>query len=255
ADVVFQLRQRPHRRFDVEAAHLAGDVRVDAGGALLEIVDRVGAVDVDLRELAADAERAAVIAAVELDQADVRLHALEVEAGFAAPEARAHREAGITDVFEPPGAGDVADVRAEPLLFRLGEPVLRGDLGRVERRHEIRAVLPAAAESAVDAGAGVEPRGRDDNGVDERPLDAEKRRRLVTLVDDADRREEHAGAEVHLRLEAEVEVRLLDLELARFFEPFDEAVLDLDLANEPQPLGEGVVEQQHEAMEVELGIL
>ena len=45
--------QRPERRLDVEAAHLARDVRIHAGRALLEIVQLGGAVDEHLRELAA----------------------------------------------------------------------------------------------------------------------------------------------------------------------------------------------------------
>ena len=43
---------------------------------------------------------------------------------------------------------------------------------RVERRHDIRAIPQAAADLAEHAGAGVEPRRRDDDRVDERPLDA-----------------------------------------------------------------------------------
>ena len=51
----------------------------------------------------------------------------------------------------------------------------------------IRAITPAASDLAVHAGAGIEPGGRDDDGVHERPLDPIEHGRLVTLVDDADR--------------------------------------------------------------------
>ena len=50
----------------------------------------------------------------------------------------------------------------------------------------------------------------------------------------------------------EVDVGLFELDLARFFEPFDERVLDLQLADEPKTVGEAVGEQQHEAVEIEL---
>src|SRR6185503_11761724 len=115
-------------------------------------------------------------AAIDLDQPDVRFLAPEVEAGLAAPETGAERQPGVADVLEAPGAGDVADVRLESLLARLGEPLLGRDPGRIERRHHVSAVRPAAAESAMQAGPGVEPGRRHDDGVDERPLDAVKRR-------------------------------------------------------------------------------
>ena len=73
--------------------------------------------------------------------------------------------------------------------------------------------------------------GNDDR-VDERPLDAVEDRRLVALVDDADRHEQHARADVEAARQQEVEVGLLELELARLFEALDERVLELELADE-----------------------
>ncbi len=42
------------------------------------------------------------------------------------------------------------------------------------------------------------------------------------------------GAEVQRRVHEEVEVGLLELELAALFEAFDDRVLELELADEPQ---------------------
>ena len=57
------------------------------------------------------------------------------------------------------------------------------------------------------------------------------------------------------RVEQEVEVGLFELELARFLEPLDERVFELELADEADARREAVVEQQHEAVEVEDGVL
>ncbi len=122
---------------------------------------------------------------------------------------------------------------------------------RVERRHRIRAIPEAPAERAVNPGARLEPRRRHDDGVDERPLDAVEHRRLVTLVDDADRDEQHPGAEVQRRAHEEIEIRLLELELAALLEAFDDRVLELELADEPQPIGKAVREEQHETVEIQ----
>ena len=53
------------------------------------------------------------------------------------------------------------------------------------------------------------------------------------------------------RRQEEVDVRLLELELAGFLEPLDERVLQLQLADEADARRERVVEEQHEAVEVE----
>ena len=92
---------------------------------------------------------------------------------------------------------------------------------------------------------------RHDDRVDERPLDAMEHRRLVTLVDDAHRHEQHARAEVERRLQQDVDVGLLELQLAGVFQPLDERVFDLELTDEAQAVREAVAEQQDEAVEVE----
>ena len=80
-------------------------------------------------------------------------------------------------------------------------------------------------------------------------------RRLVPLVDDTDRHQEHAGAEVHGARDEEIDIGLFQLDLARRLEPLDKRVLELQLRHKPDPIGEAVREQQHESMKVERRIL
>ena len=107
----------------------------------------------------------------------------------------------------------------------------------------------------MHAGADLEPRGRDDDGVDERALDAVEDRRLVPLVDDAHGHEQHAGAHVEAARQQEVDVGLLQFQLAGFFEPLDEGVLQFQLADEADPVGEAVRDEQDEAVEVQHAVL
>ena len=67
--------------------------------------------------------------------------------------------------------------------------------------------------------------------------------------------EQHARADVERARQQEVDVGLLQLQLARLLEAFDEGVLELELADEADAVGELVRDQQHEAMEVELAVL
>ena len=103
----------------------------------------------------------------------------------------------------------------------------------------------------MNPGARFEPGRRHDDGVDERPLDAVEHRRLVPFVDDADRHEQHPGAEVEGGVDEEIEIGLLELEFSAFLEALDDRVLDLQLADEAQAIGKAVREQQHEPVEVE----
>ena len=56
-------------------------------------------------------------------------------------------------------------------------------------------------------------------------------------------------------VDPEVQVGLFQLQLARFLEAFDQAVLELELADEAQAVAEAVVEQQDEAVEIEQRVL
>ncbi len=99
--------------------------------------------------------------------------------------------------------------------------------------------------------ADFEPCGRDDDGIDERPLDAVIRWRLVALVDDADRYQHHPCAHVEAARQQKIDVGLFELELSGFFEPFDQRVLELQLADETDAVAEAMRDQQDEAVKVE----
>ena len=146
------------------------------------------------------------------------------------------------------------DVGFRALLPPFADALVGVEFRRIERRDDERAIAPAAADLTVHAGADVEPRGGDDHRVDERPLDAVEHRRLVPLVDDADRHQHHPGADVERSIEQEVDVRLFELELAGFLEPLDERVFQLELADEADARRERVRDEQDEAMEVETGV-
>ena len=77
----------------------------------------------------------------------------------------------------------------------------------------------------------------------------------MTLVDDAHRHQQHARAHVERTRQQEIDVRLFELELAAFFQSFDERVLQLELGDEANPRREAVIDDQHEAVEVEHAIL
>ena len=140
------------------------------------------------------------------------------------------------------------------MLLAFANALFRAELRGVERRHDVDAVTPSASHFAVNAGTNVEPRGGNDHGVDERTLDAVEHGRLVPLVDDAHRHEQHAGAHVERASDQEIEIRLLDLELTALLEALDDGVLDFDFADEPEPRVELVRDEQDEAVEVERAV-
>ena len=98
----------------------------------------------------------------------------------------------------PVTAGSLASACAA-LLPAAGNPLLGGEARGIEAGHHVRAVRKAAAEIAKRPDTRVAPRRRHDHRVNEGPLDAVEGRRLVTLVDDADRHEHHARAQVEAR--------------------------------------------------------
>src|SRR5207247_10555181 len=82
-----------------------------------------------------------------------------------------------------------------------------------------------------------------------RPVHSVDRRRLVSLVDDADRREHEAGAQGETIGEAVIQIGLLQGKLAPGLTTLELRVLDLQLGAERQPIVEGVRELQAEAAE------
>ena len=76
----------------------------------------------------------------------------------------------------------------------------------------------------------------------------------MPLVDDADRQEQHARANVERSRKQEIDVRLLELDLTARLEPLDERMFHLQFADESNPVGKPVRHQQHEAMEIQPAI-
>src|SRR5207302_10500943 len=90
------------------------------------------------------------------------------------------------------------------------DSLLTGELAAAQAGGEIAAVRPAAG-LAEDAGAELAPRRGDDDRLRQGATRGEVRRRLVHLVDQADRHEHEAGAHVRLRTEQIVEIGELDV--------------------------------------------
>ena len=152
----------------------------------------------------------------------------------------------------PATAGSLASAR-DPCWRPPAIPSSASNSVGVEAGHHIRAIREAAPQVAEQADAGVAPRGRHDHAVDECSLDAVERWRLVTFVHDADRHQHHAGAQVQTAIDQQINVGLLNRDLAGFFGALDKRVLDLDLGPELDAIGKAVPHHQHEAVEVNGG--
>ena len=216
-----------------------------------------GAGNIDHRPLAAQLVTAAAVARVERRHRDRRRLDVEPnqsEAGAAAPQARAGGEARLSKL-EPAGERGIARIRPAALLTPAGNPFIRGEAGCIEPGHRVGAIRKSAAQLAERANAGVAPRGRHNHRVDHRPLDAVERRRLVPFVDDPDRHQHHARPEVEAAMHHQVDVGLLDRDLAGLFAAFDfdERVLDLDLRPELESVGKAMTDHQDEAVQIRLG--
>ena len=66
--------------------------------------------------------------------------------------------------------------------------------------------------------------------------------------------EQLARADVEPAIDEEIEIRLLELQLALVFAAFDDRVLHLELRDEADPIREAMREQEHESAEVDEGV-
>ena len=230
---------------------------LEPGVDLQRAVEIRGAGNIHHRPLAAQLVTAAAVARIERRHRDGRRFDVQPdqpEAGAAAPQARARRQAGPS-IFEPAGDRRIARIGPAALLASAGNPFFGGEPRGIEAGHGVGAIGKAAAQIAKRADAGVAPGRRHDHRVDEGPLDAVERRRLVPFVDDADGHQHHPGAQVEAAVHHQVEVGLLDRDLAGLFAAFDfdERVLDLDLRPELDAIGKAVADHQDEAVQVDFG--
>ena len=175
--------------FAVKSAQRARHVRIHANRAAHRVVQQVGVADRHLRELAAQLEAVARVAYVGLAERDGHVEPrTELESRSPGPEARARRSGPRTPTYSRrPVVAGPPDVRVRSFLPPAAQAFLGAELARVQRRHDVGAIAPPPAELAVHAGAYFEPGRRDDDGIDERALDAVVDGRLVALVDDARR--------------------------------------------------------------------
>lgn len=158
-------------------------------------------------------------------------------------------------ILDAAGGRGLADVGPAALLAPVPHAFLRAEPGRIQRRGDIRAIAPPASDLAVNPDPRLEPRGWNDHRFDQRSLDAVEHRRLVPLVDDADRHEQHASPDVKAARQQEVEVGLLQFEFAGLLEPSDQCVLQFQLADEADTVRELMSDEEDEAMEIELTVL
>ena len=161
-------------------------------------------------------------------------------------------------------AADGADrARRGELAFavdRLQRPAIaafvraRVPLAEVGRGRHGEVPVEAVRSVAVDAEADFAPRARHDLGVDVGPVDAVVRRRLVVLVDEADRHQEQAGAATQARLELAFEPELLDFRFATVVGRGD-GVLPLPLGDHLRLVVELVLHADHGALHVDVRVL
>ena len=87
-----------------------------------------------------------------------------------------------------------------------------------------------------------------------RHAEALRGRRLVPLVDDPHRHEQHPGSQVEAARHQEVDVRLFQFDGALFLETFDNGMLQLQFRDEANAGREGVAEDQDKAVEIQLPV-
>ena len=97
------------------------------------------------------------------------------------------------------------------------------------------------------------PGGRQDVVVVGGPGDTIEGRRLVGLVDDADRHEDEAGSDGNAGTKPIVEVQLLKGDFATWRAALQFRVLDLELGAEGEAVGERVAQEDDEPLDVRRG--
>src|SRR5262249_18048031 len=180
------------RRFGVHAAQRLGDVGSDTSRPAHTVVEPGGIADAHVCELSAQLQPIAPVAAVHFADRHRCVQPGRGEARFARPEARPYGQAAPAKVFETAGIRDIADVRLGSLLPAAPNTFAGGEFQGIERGNDVRAIAKPLTESAVNASTDIEPRARNDHGVDEGALDAIEHGRLVAFVDDAYGHQQHA---------------------------------------------------------------
>src|ERR1041385_2384036 len=235
------------RPFDVPAGDAAPHRRPVAR------VDGAGVLDADVRHHRAKTRRPRVVARLARRERHARGERARPEdavgAGAASIPERAADLHARARPFEATGEGRVRKRRVLSLLATLPDPCRGREAVGTQPVHEIHPVAEPAPAGNGPRGpdADFTPRRRQHVVIEPRPRDAVEGRRLVRFVDDAHRDEHEPRAQGEPVLQAVVEERLLDLDLAGRPAGLDPRVLHLELGPKAEALVEAVGEVHHEA--------
>ena len=133
-------RPHPVTGLAVKSAQTASNVRRDAGQQPERRIQRGGAGDRYLGELAAKLQPAGLVARVGFSDGDPRVQPGNGEARSTGPPAGAERQARRADVFGTAGIRDMPDVRFEALLAAIPDAFIGRESSRIERRHHVGAI-------------------------------------------------------------------------------------------------------------------
>ena len=129
----------------------------------------------------------------------------------------------------------------------------RVPLRKIEARAEARVPRKARVEVSVQEQSALAPRGRDDRGLDEVARDAVVLRGLVVLVQQSHRDEEEARLRREVLVELVLDVRLLDLGLARIGGR-RHRMLPLELGHESRAIVPAMLESEDDARGIRGGL-
>ena len=276
--LLFGVAQHPRhdvvRGLGVEAVHLLGDL-----AAAADLVELVRVLQVRHGEQRPQVQPLPTIHGVQvpdgepgagqIDLAALEVHALVVLAvvgGLAGVHRGAELGVQHRRVVDPRCQRDVLGhglaallARAAVVLFQLqrrsGQAIairVRRTRGGValrtfERVHGVHAIFQAGQQFAEHADPVLAPRRGDDAPLHFGPLHAVEEHRLVQLVHDTQRGQQHAGAEIGPVPHQEVEVSELDRDRAA---GAGRGMLELQLGVQDDAVGELVAGVQHEAQVV-----
>ena len=211
------------------------------------IVELHGVVEGRLREERAHVETAHLHLPVQVEdaRADPVVPVVDDDVALPGPagvEAGPEEHARGRCEVEPAGDRHVVRLCLAALLPAAAHPARR-EGGAVEAVDGVEAERNLA-ERPVDTATVLPPRRRDDALLGHGPLGSDEDGRLVELVDQPHRDQQHSGPQPDALGREEIDVRELDEDLFR--------VLDLDFGVEEEAVVEPVAGVQDRAQEVEL---
>ena len=166
-------------------------------------------------------------------------------------DAGAESQAANSGIFEPDDFRRIAHGGLKTLRPALRDSVFRVEPAGIQRRREIAAIAESTAKITRHSKAELSPGCRNDRGFHERPFHAIERWRFMAFVQDSHGTQHHAGPQVEVGLDEEVEVGLLQSDLAtRTFGGLDKRMFEFQFAPEFDAIRKAVAEEEDEAVEV-----